>query len=155
MSCKGLITDDGRAPAAYVHFQLLTFAVRAAVLGVCVWGGGGGGTMLLQYASQWWCVVMQEQVTRVVDNPPSMNPIFDETKRFEVPSTVDVLDALEQEPLHVNVFERPDRTCCGGRAVVLSKCRHLLCFCFVCFDLTTYLSIRHFGPDVCPWCSPG
>lgn len=44
----------------------------------------------------------------MVDSPPTHNPDFNETAAHQVCPTVDVLDALAEQPLLVTVFDTGD-----------------------------------------------
>jgi len=70
------------------------------------------------------CGWLQEYMTRVVDAPPTGDPVFDETFSHEVPPTVEVLDDLAADPLLVMVFDcaGSDERACAGLGCVYALC---------------------------------
>mgnify|MGYP000453753392 CR=1 FL=1 len=98
-SCSALVTADGATPSAYVYYQLDS---RSSALSFGVRSIGYGGTLCKCVCSR---AGFQDYMTRVVDAPPTADPVFDEVFAHELPPTVEVLDTLAQEPLMVMVFD--------------------------------------------------
>lgn len=68
-------------------------------------------------------------MTRVVDAPPTADPVFDEVFAHELPPTVEVLDTLAQEPLMVMVFDASasSRDPSASASLIPAAAPHWLC----------------------------